>query len=355
MAGPVTLKDIAKEAQVSIGTVSRVFNNHVNVTEEVRQRVLKAATHLGYFGPGGQEQRSYDMSRVVKDIGFLFCSFLAVNGIVTNPFWSHILHGVESEASKLNIKITYRSISGLENTPDVLLTTIYEMKLGGILLVGPAEPETVRLLQSTGIPLVLVDNYVPHTNAVLGSNFEGARVAVDYLIHMGHRQIAFIGGPLLQDEGAHPVNRVYTIERRAEGYRMALMDAGLPVSYELYESANLSTDGGYEACKRLLARGTPFSAIFCANDEMAIGAMKALREAGLRVPEDVSLVGFDDIDLVEHLAPALTTVRVDKEVLGSIALKRLLSLMSSPDPISVSSVLDVEFVIRDSVKNISVH
>jgi len=350
VAGPVTLKDIAKEARVSIGTVSRVFNNHANVTEEMRQRVLKAATQLGYFAPGGQEQRSYDGSRIVKEIGFLFCSFLNSNGIVSNPFFSHILHGVESEASKFNIKVTYRSISNIRNTPDVLLTTIYEMKLGGILLVGPAELEIAQLLQSTGIPLVLVDNYAPKTNAVLGNNFEGARAAVDYLIRMGHRQIAFIGGPLLPDEGTRPVNRVYTIERRAEGYRMALVDAGLPVSYDLCESANLSTDGGYEACKRLLAGKTPFSAIFCANDEMAIGAMKALREAGLRVPEDVSLVGFDDIDLVEHLAPALTTVRVDKEVLGSVALKRLLALMSSPDPICVSSVLDVELVIRDSVR-----
>ena len=350
MASSVTLKVIAKEAQVSIGTVSRVFNNHTNVTEEVRQRVLKAATQLGYFSSTGQESRFYDTNRALKEIGFLFCSIVWSEGIVTNPFWSHILHGVESEASKSNIKVTYRSISSLQNTPDVLLTTIYEMKLGGILLVGPAEPETIQLLQSTGIPLVLVDNYLPKTDAVLGNNFAGARAAVEYLIEMGHRHIAFIGGPILA--GTRPLSKVYTIERRAEGYRMALLDAGIPVSYELYESANLSTDQGYEACKRLLTRAMPFSAIFCANDEMAIGAMKALREAGLRVPDDVSLVGFDDIDLVDHLVPALTTVHVDKEVLGSIALKRLLSLMSSPDTVSVSSILDVELVIRDSVKRL---
>ncbi len=349
MAGPVTLKDIAKEAQVSIGTVSRVFNNHVNVTEEVRQRVLKAATQLGYFAVASQEQRS-DTSRMVKEIGFLFCSFLSADGFMTNPFWSHILHGVESEASKFNIKVTYRSISNLQNMPDFLLTTIYEMKLGGILLVGPAELETVRLVQNTGIPLVLVDNSVPRVNSVLGSNFEGARAAVTYLISMGHRRIAFIGGPVLA--GERPINAVYTIERRAEGYRMAMMDAGLEVSYELYESANLSAEGGYEACKRLLASGHPFSAIFSANDEMAVGAMKALREADLRVPEDISLAGFDDINMARHIVPALTTVRVDKEVLGSVALKRLLSLMSSPDPVTVSSIVEVDLVLRESVKQI---
>lgn len=351
MAHSITLKDIAKEAQVSIGTVSRVFNNQGNVTEEVRQRVLKVAAQLGYFSTPEQEARPYPNHRAVKEVGFLFCTFISNEGIISNPFWSHILHGAESAASKFNIKVTYRSISSLQNTPDLLLTTIYEMKLGGILLVGPAEIDTIQLLQSTSIPLVLVDNYALRADAVLGNNFEGARAAVDYLIRMGHSQIAFIGGPLLDEK--YLVNRVYTIEGRAEGYRMAFVNAGLPVPYELHESANLSTDGGYEACKRLLACGTPFSALFCANDEMAIGALKALREANLRVPDEVSLVGFDDIDLVEHLIPALTTVRVDKEVLGSIALKRLLSLMSDPDPVSVSSILDVELVIRDSVKRLS--
>ena len=351
MAGQITLKEIAREARVSIGTVSRVFHNHTNVTKEVRQRVLKAATQLGYFAVTSQEQRPYENNRLVKELGFLFCSSLMNNGIATNPFWSHILHGVESEASKYGIKVTYRSISNLQATPNMLLTTIYEMKVGGMLLVGPAEPETVRLLQSTGIPLVLVDNHVPQVHSALGNNFEGARSAVHYLISMGHRQIAFIGGPTRV--AAHPVNTVYTIEQRAAGYRMALLDADLPVTYELYEAANLTTDGGYEACQRLLQHQLPFSAIFCANDEMAIGALKALREAGRGVPEDVSLVGFDDISLVEHLVPALTTVRVDKEVLGSVAVKRLLSLMSSPDPIGVSSILEVELVIRDSVKRLA--
>ena len=130
---------------------------------------------------------------------------------------------------------------------------------------------------------------------------------------------------------------------------MALCDAGLPIPYDLYEDGDLSLEGAYEACKRLLERGKPFSAIFCVNDEMAIGAMKALREANLRVPEDVSLVGFDDIDIVEHLSPALTTVRVNKEVLGSIAVKHLLSLMSNPNPVSVTNVLEVELVKRNSV------
>ncbi len=351
MAGSVTLKDVAQEARVSIGTVSRVFNNHANVTEEVRLRVLKAATQLGYFGVGGQEARSPDASRIVREIGFLFCSVVTNNGIASNPFWSQILHGVEGEARKTNIKVTYRSLDNVQGIPETLLTTIYELKLGGILLVGPADNQVVDLLRGTGIPLVLVDNYVSGINAVVGNNFEGARAAVEYLINMGHRQIAFIGGPLLEGSN-HPVNTIYTIERRAEGYRVALLDAGLAIPHQLHETANLSTEGGYAACQRLLAQDQPFSALFCANDEMAIGAMKALREAGLHVPDDISLVGFDDIDMVEHLVPALTTVHVNKEALGTVALKRLLSLMIYPDPVNVTSVLEVDLIVRDSVKHI---
>lgn len=352
MAGSVTVKDVAREAQVSIGTVSRVLNNRANVTEDIRQRVVKAAAQLGYFRTAGQEPRSYENNRTVKEIGFLFCSSITTYSVLgTNPFWSYTLHGVESEASKSNVKITYRSISEIQHSPDMLLTTIYDMKLGGILLVGPTEIETIRHIQSTQTPLVLVDNYVPYVDAVIGRNFEGAKAAVHYLISMGHRRIALINGPAQEEQPL--VNKVYTLEERAEGYRVALLKAGFPVSDELCVAGELSINGGYDSCKRLLQRNVPFSALFCANDETAIGAMKALREAGYRIPEDVSLIGFDDIDMVEHLTPALTTVRVNKEALGIVAFKRLLSLVNNPDPVSVLSMLEVELVIRDSVSRCS--
>jgi LacI family transcriptional regulator len=353
VANSVTVKDVAREANVSIGTVSRVFNNHKNVTEEVRLRVLKAASFVGYFGPNGQNMDSLNSnrnsSRELREIGFLSHFDVDITAIAINPFWSHILFGVESEARKSNIKVTYRAIRELSQSPEMLLTTIYEMKLGGILLVGSVEPETVRLIQNTKLPVVLVDNYIPglSVDAVLADNFEGARAAVDYLISEGHRQIAFIGGPIL--DGPRPINKFYTIERRAAGYRTALLDAGLPVKYALYEAGDLGPDGGYEACTRLIERNVQFSAIFCANDATAIGAMKALREKGYRIPEDVSLVGFDDIAMVEHLTPALTTVRVNKEALGYIAVKQLVSHSTDLDAASVTILLEVELIKRNSV------
>ena len=183
MANSVTVKDVAREAKVSIGTVSRVFNNHKNVTEEVRLRVLKAASSVGYFGPHGYDMSSPDGNghRALREIGFLSYLREDITALTINPFWSHILHGVESEARKSNMKVTYRAIGELCQTPEMLLTTIYEMKLGGILLVGSAEPDTIGLIQSTKLPLVLVGNYVPglSVDAVLADNFEGARAAVD--------------------------------------------------------------------------------------------------------------------------------------------------------------------------------
>lgn len=350
--GMITVKDVAREAEVSVGTVSRVFNNHANVTDGIRQRVLEAASKIGYFRTRGQDVNARESSRTIKEIGFLFSSSIDSSAVTANPFWSHILNGVESEARKSNIKVTYRTLGDIVETPQLLLTALYEMKLGGILLVGPAEPETVRIIQDAKLPLVLIDNYVSGlaVDAVLGDNFEGARTAVDYLISEGHRRIAFIGGPTTTD-GPRPINKIYTIERRASGYRTAMLDAGLPVNYDLYETTNLSTDEAYNACQRLFARCgiDGFSAIFCANDEIAIGAMKALREAGRRVPEDVSLVGFDDIALVEHLTPALTTVRINKEALGSTAVKSLLNRAADFDAVNVTSMLDVQLIKRDSV------
>jgi LacI family transcriptional regulator len=340
------VKDVARRAEVSVGTVSRVFHNHSNVTEEIRLRVLQAAQELGYRKTVSPEPLQH-RNRVIKEIGFLYCSFVDESAAINNPFWSHILHGVEREAQQSNIKVTYKAITNL--APQELASTRQNMGLDGMLLVGPAERETIEVLKQTGVPLVLVDNHIPGlpVDSVLCDNFEGAKLAVNFLLARGHQQIAFIGGPTV--DGPRPLNKIYTLERRSAGYRTALLDAGLVVDYRLFESSDLHAQSGYEACQRLLARDTPFTAVFCANDEIALGAMKALQEAGKHIPNDVSLIGFDDIALVGHLNPALTTIRVNKEALGAMALKSLLIRASDSLMPSVSYVLEVELVERHSV------
>jgi DNA-binding LacI/PurR family transcriptional regulator len=353
MAKDVTAKDVAAAAAVSVVTVSRVLNNHANVAEGVRRRVLEAAAELGYLGRrrgAGPNGQSKDMRRApLKDVGFLFDSHVDDDIAASNPFWSHILAGVETEARNWGIKMSYRTIVGLIRTPHVLLATIREMRLDGILLVGTAKPEVVRLIQSSGLPLVLVDNHVPQyaVDSVLSDNVEGAKAAVNYLIDEGHISIAFIGGPTAAGPG--PINIVYTVEQRAMGYWAALRENGLSIDDRLFEASDMTTAGGYESCKRLLARRAQFSALLCANDETAIGATKALREAGRRVPDDVSVVGFDDIDMAEHLTPALTTVRIHKRAIGATAVKTLIARAADPDAMPVTILLPTELIKRDSV------
>lgn len=345
----VRVKDVAERAEVSVGTVSRVFHNHSNVAEEIRARVLQAAAELGYRKTVSPHPPAQE--RALKELGFLYCSFVDDHQAATeNPFWSHILHGAEREARLFNMKVTYKAITDLVPTPRLLVTAIQQMQLDGILLFGPTEPETILALKRTNLPLVLVDNHVPglSVDSVLCDNFEGARLAVNHLIEQGHQQIAFIGGPV--QSGPRPLNKIYTLERRSAGYRTALLDAGLPVDYHLFEACDqLVPESGYAACERLLARDVPFTAIFCANDIIALGVMNALQQAGKRIPADISVIGFDDIALIGHLNPALTTIRVEKEALGATAVTSLLNRAKNPERASISSVLEVELVQRNSV------
>lgn len=356
MAEPITAKDVAQRAEVSVGTVSRVFNNHGNVSEEIRQRVLKVAADLGYFRGAGQVSivKGSVNNRVLKDVGFLYCSSIEETPATMDPYWAPIFHGVESASRQFNIKITYRTITDVRNQPHVLTALLYEMRLGAVLLVGQADANMISTIQATKIPIVQVDNYVSDltqpVDTILPDNIRGATVAMDMLFAEGHQQIAFIGGPA--SPGPRPIYKIYSTQQRWMSYCMAFLDRGLPIDYGLIESGNLTMEGGYEACKRLLERNKPFSAIFCVDDITAIGAMKALREAGRRIPEDISLVGFDGIDLGKHITPSLTTIRVDASAMGAIALKMLLERASNPEAPYLTTLIDVELVKRESVASL---
>jgi LacI family transcriptional regulator len=348
----VTAKDVAQYAKVSVGTVSRVFNNHSNVSEDIRLRVLKVAADLGYFHVGKQPASTRANGRTLKEVGFLYCSTIEETPATLDPYWAPIFHGVESESRQANIKITYRTITDVRHQPHFFIPTIYEMRLGGALLVGQAEAEIVHALQATRLPVVLVDNYIPDlecpVDAVLPDNFQGTRLAMDYLFRMGHRRIAFIGGP---SESLTPptYHKIHSIQQRWNSYRVALLDRDIPINYSLVESGNLTMEGGYLACKRLLERKADFTALFCVDDITAIGAMKALREAALDVPVDVSVIGFDGIDLGQHITPALTTINANTRAIGAVALKTLMARAIDPDGPTMTITLGVELIKRDSV------
>ena len=351
MADSITAKEVAQQAGVSVGTVSRVFNNHSNVSDEIRQRVLKIAAELGYFRSVGQAAIGRPHSRILKEVGFLYCSSIEQTPATLNPYWTPIFQGVENESRQANIKITYRTITDICHTPHALLSALYEMRLGGVLLVGQPGPDTIEAVRSTRTPVVQIDNYIAELehpiDSILPDNFQGASTAMEYLFHEGHQRIAFIGGPAFP--GPRPIYRIHSIQQRWISYCMAFLNRGLLVPYDLVDSGDLSMEGGYAACKRLIEKKLDFSAIFCVDDITAIGAMKALREAGLSVPDDVSVIGFDGIDLGQHVTPALTTMSVDANALGSIALKTLIARASEPESPCVTTLLEAKLVKRESV------
>jgi DNA-binding LacI/PurR family transcriptional regulator len=359
MTDIVRAKDVARRAEVSPGTVSRVFNHHSNVNEELRERVLQAAAELGYFHRTEgktREKEGNTLSVAVNDVGFLFTEWFDEFQAAPSTFWANILHGAQTEATKQQCRLTYYSLQDLQTTSNEYLTQLYNQHLDGLLLVGPGDEALVKRLQSLHIPLVLVDNDIPSLNvdAVLSANLEGARASVNYLLARGHRQIAFVGGTLKVEQ--HWLTTIYSIEQRFIGYRCALYDAKLPVldamciSQPYTLQTPLSIEGGYAAGKTLLARQQNLDAIFCASDSVAIGVIKALNEAGLNVPDDISVIGYDDIDMAQHVYPALTTTRVPKQAMGSVAMKRLLAQLQETQPLTMTMTLPVELIERSSVR-----
>ncbi len=267
-----------------------------------------------------------------------------------NPFWSRILEGAETEAAKCGIKLNYRSLQASSRSLQIVDEAVGDARASGVLLVGPTEPAIVAHLEARGMPLVLVEHHVPGRafDSVLSDNFAGGRLATEHLIDAGHQRIAFISGPRV--DARRPMSTLAPVELRANGYRAALLDAGLPIDYALYEPSNLTPEGGYLACERLLQRNAAFTALFCANDSTAVGALKALREAGKNVPGDVSLVAYGDyMDIAAQLSPALTTVHTDLAGAGMIAVQRLIVRAIRPDLPRVLHLLHVELVQRESV------
>lgn len=351
MTRPVTVKDIAQIAEVSIATVSRALNNHQSINAEVRQRVLQVAAELGYFKTAARHSSAKQKDIQLKKICFLLC-YNAFNQrqALSDPFWAGVLHGAETEARKSNLQLIYQAID-YQTSSYSLQAQIHELEVDGILLVGPSETKTVQTIQAVNVPLVLVDNHISgltqKVDTVLSDNYEGAKQATRYLIQQGHRRIAYINEHSTAD---FPGNIIHSFIWRQKGYQDALLEAGLPIDnqiiYQSYQDITV-------VCKNLLELADPPHALFCANDPVASRVIKTLRALGFYAPEDFSIVGFDDIDLAEHLAPPLTTMRVHKEAMGAVAVQTLIARVSNPEAIHMNHILDVHLVIRDSVQTLT--
>ncbi len=327
-----TIHDVAKKAGVSPSTVSRVLNDRPGISEETRQRVLQAARELGYLPD--MAARTLVSGRTYN-LGFLVHPRHTLG---PHSFYGEVLAGADEEARKHGYHIIFAA-DGSNKTPAV----IQQNRVDGLILAGCDIPrDVITSLKLQNVPIVLVDNHVPKVDSIVTDNVGGAYEAVSYLIELGHRRIGFVC-EWFQD---------LSFAERFEGYKKALQEHGLPFDERLIaEGAPRQPQTGYIAMQRLLSQVTPEimpTAIFAANDLTAVESMRALREHGFRVPDDVAVVGFDDGELARHVVPPLTSVRVFRKEMGALAVRRLLTLLEHPHEPPLHTRVFTELVIRES-------
>ena len=338
MANSVTLRDVANLAGVSIGTASQSLNNRPNVAPETRARVLNAARTLGY--PIKHEAFTSNHTSI-KVIGLLTKHDLG-SPVEINPFYSHIQAGVEKECRRRKISLMYANIEvDPANRPVSWPAMIDEQYINGLVLAGTFIEETADLFQQrTDVPIVQVDSYAPNLpfDSVVIENIPAAMNAVEHLIQQGHTKIGLLGWK----EQAPP-----SIHERKTGYCQTLQKHGIEQAY--IQPSGLNRRECREALESLLNRHPDITAIFTCNDLCALGALIKARELGLQVPQDLSIVGFDDIDLAKEVTPALTTVHVYKSWLGTLSVRQVLERAQYPKQPKITISVATDFVVRGTV------
>lgn len=337
MASHPTIKDVAKKAGVSITTVSFVLNRRPGVTirEAVKKRVLEAARELHYHPSALAAGLA---GRRTRNLGLVFYQ---QENTVSNQFYSFIVEGIikETMEREYNLLFSYRmgAYGGYQDLPKA----VREKNVDGVLFMNRVDPEMVKDIRSRKIAVVLIDNFpsIPGVDSVQIDNRKGAALAVEHLAQLGHRQIG-----MLVAGRDRP-----SVRDRERGFREACERLGLSLREEFVVSGEQLTFGeGYDQARALLKRSRRPTALFCANDEMAAGALRAAREAGFSVPEDLSVVGFDNITMANYTDPPLTTVSVPKEYLGKLAVLRLVELVEKKDKDVKTETVPVELQVRGS-------
>ncbi|MGP6146418.1 LacI family DNA-binding transcriptional regulator [Jeotgalibaca sp. A122] len=326
-----TIYDVAKEAGYSISTVSKVLNNSTNVSERARKKVQQAITALGYVPSSSARTLATKKSQM---IGVVFSENLGVG--MAHPFFGPVIEGFRQFVDIYNYDLLFvsRSIKGEENYTDQLIRRGVD---GIVIFSTDSDRSDLQIYRELGIPCIFIDTDVHEFNSVFSDNYQGAKMAVAHLVGLGHKKIAHIHG---ESSG-------FVGQERMRGFMEAVKEnhLHLPPAYSV-NGGFYSADGGRSAMMELLRLPEPPTAVFVSGDQMAIGAIQAIKEYGLRVPDDISVVGFDDIEIAKYMEPALTTVAQDKEKIGQQAGVIVIDSIMTPDRLPVRKVIPVRLIKR---------
>ncbi|QUI23154.1 LacI family DNA-binding transcriptional regulator [Vallitalea pronyensis] len=330
----MTIKDVAKKANVSTATVSRVINNKSEgITEEMRQHVQKVIDEMGYtpshLARGMVTKKTYTIGLVIQDI--------------RNPFFPKMVSGVEHVAYNHGYMVLLCNTDEDLNREKDYIATLREKRVDGIIITVSNGIDRAYIAQLTkgDIPFVFLDEIAEEVNCVCVDNTLGAYQATKHLIQLGHKHIACLSGP----------STSITNLNRVDGYKKALMEAGLPINKDLILKGSYKADSGYKSAESILKDFPHVTALFCANDFNALGAYKAVVAHGKRVPEDISIVGFDDILDIPANHFAFTSVSQPTYEMGQAAATMLMDMIHKKPMNEPFMTFEPKLIVRDSTSS----
>lgn len=339
-----TIKDIAKICGVGVSTVSRAINNHPDINPETKEKIMNTIKEYGYV----PNNSARNLKRVdAKAIAVL------VKGI-SNPFFANMIKVIEKECKKKHYYMELSHIESDEDEVDAALKVVKEKRLRGIIFLGGLFSHSDEKLRKLTVPFVFsTAGSIPeniskklYSNICVDDRKESARI-VDYLIGLGHKKIAMV----VAEPNEQSIGKL-----RLDGYYEALQAHGIAINPNLvYQTTNevghFSMENGYRTTKRLIESGEEFTAVYAMADVLAIGAIRALLESGLRVPEDVSVAGYDGIDVSGYISPSLTTIRQPVEDMAKNTVKLLFDIIAGKKE-HQHITFDGELLERESTKEI---
>lgn len=330
----VNIRKISEITGFSPATVSNALNHKKGVNAETAEKIIQTAKELGY----NEESR---ISRIK------FVIFKKYGDIVEDtPFFTQMIAGVEQECRASGMELLICNLDRRLDNYDELLTEICEDRSAGIILLGTElEDEDIGLIRRLPSPYVVIDYWKEDMSfdALLINNGDSARLATEYLIENGHRRIGYLKGSF----------RIKPFRSRYSGYKVAMDKAGIPVEEKYTVELSPLMDRAYQDMKEWLSKKPELPTAFFADDDIiALAAMKAMWESGIRIPEDISLVGFDDLSYCAIANPPLTTLRVPKQEMGRTAVRRLRNMIQDADDLHLKMQVCTEFVERQSVRRL---